>query len=151
MSFMSSAVSMTKTLHHVGCGVNDIIAPEMVWPRKPGAPKIWRPALCEGLIVSRPRLSRAELPKKAPKPLKNRRRRPMQRPSFGAQGESGLFRPVAVQARAVRLEPGFGAVRLRARAAEEAPEFRRMIEVDEMGDLVRREIVEHERRREDQA
>jgi hypothetical protein len=27
MSFMSSAVSMTKTLHHVGCGVNDIIAP----------------------------------------------------------------------------------------------------------------------------
>src|SRR5271167_1408169 len=51
----------------------------------------------------------------------------------------------------MRLEPGFGAVRLRARAAQEAPEFRRMVEVDEMGDLVRREIVEHERRREDQA
>jgi len=29
--------------------------PEMVWPRKPGAPKIWRPPLCEGLIVSLPR------------------------------------------------------------------------------------------------
>src|ERR1700730_726315 len=49
----------------------------------------------------------------------------------------------------MRLEPGFGAVRLRTGAVKQVPVPRRMIEVDEMGDLVRRQIVEHEGRGED--
>src|SRR5271157_4642803 len=108
------------------------------------APKAWRPQDLAppaarrshrqraAAVAERPRLGVAALQKKGPKPLKNKRRRTMLRPSFGAQGESGLLRPVAVQVRAMRLEPGFGAVRLRAGAAQEAPELRRMVEVDEM-------------------
>src|ERR1700735_4514465 len=51
---------------------------------------------------------------------------------------------------AVRLEPHLGAVRSRMEAARELPEQRRMIHVRDMRHLVRGEIIEHERRRENE-
>ena len=50
----------------------------------------------------------------------------------------------------MRIEPGLGARDMRADALDDPPEARRMIHLDQMGDLMRREIVEHEGWREDQ-
>ena len=57
---------------------------------------------------------------------------------------------VTMQVGAVRVEPGLGARDVRADALDHAPEPPRVVHLDEMRDLVRREIVEHEGRREDQ-
>src|SRR4051812_34797858 len=67
-------------------------------------------------------------------------------------GSEGLILdPVAVQVVAVRIEPLLGALHRRADLAADAPEPRRVVHLNEMGDLVGGEIVEHVRRREDQA
>ena len=49
------------------------------------------------------------------------------------------------------LEPDFGAVRSGVQPARELPEHRRVIYVHDMRHLMRGEIIEHERRRENQA
>ena len=66
-------------------------------------------------------------------------------------GERMAPRPIPMQARPMRLEPGLRPVRLGRGAADEAPEFRRVVHVNHMRRLVRREIVEHEGRRENEA
>ena len=53
-----------------------------------------------------------------------------------------------MQARAVFPEPGAGFLVARHGALDQSPEARAVIHVAEMGDLMRGEIVEHERRRE---
>src|SRR5664279_3519999 len=58
--------------------------------------------------------------------------------------------PIAMQIGAVGVEPGLGARDVRADALDHAPERLAVVHFDEMSDLVRREIVEHEGRREDQ-
>src|SRR5262249_3513399 len=57
---------------------------------------------------------------------------------------------VAVEIGAVGVEPGFGALRVGIEARHEPPEARRVVEFDQMRDLVRGEIIEHERGRQDQ-
>src|SRR5450756_509341 len=59
--------------------------------------------------------------------------------------------PIAMQIGAVGVEPGLGARDVRADALDHAPEPARVVHFDKMRDLVRREIVEHEGRREDQS
>ncbi len=66
--------------------------PEMLRPRKPGAPKIWRPERGDRLVVgpSQPAAQRlslgvAKLQKKAPNPLKNKRRSTMLQTASGPQ------------------------------------------------------------------
>ena len=56
----------------------------------------------------------------------------------------------AVQVGAVDVEPGLGAVRIRADAVDQPPEPRRVVHLDQMRHLMHGEIVQHERRREDQ-
>ena len=73
------------------------------------------------------------------------------RPRRGRARRARLGRAVAVQIGAVRIEPGLGPPDVRTKLVHQPPEFRRMVHLDEMRDLVRRQIVEHERRREDQA
>src|SRR4051794_16564343 len=62
-----------------------------------------------------------------------------------------ILDPVPVQIVAVCIEPLLGALHRRADLAADAPESRRVVHLDEMGDLVRGEIVEHIGRCEDQA
>src|SRR5882762_8013767 len=57
----------------------------------------------------------------------------------------------AMQVRAMGVEPGLGALGVGADPEDRAPEALRMIHLDEMRDLVRRQIVEHEGRRQDEA
>src|SRR5574337_973634 len=61
------------------------------------------------------------------------------------------LRSKTIQTRTVRPEPSLGPVRVRADAVDEGPESWRVVEVDEMRDLMRGEIVEHVRRGEDEA
>ena len=51
---------------------------------------------------------------------------------------------------AIRVEPALGTLPVRADARDDAPEARRVVHLDEMRDLVRRQIVEHERRGENE-
>ena len=60
-------------------------------------------------------------------------------------------RAEAMQARPMDLEPGFGAIGSGMQPARKLPEQRGMIHVHDMRRLVRGEIIEHERRRQDQA
>ena len=48
------------------------------------------------------------------------------------------------------VEPGLGAADIRIDALDDPPEPARMVHLDQMRDLVRGEIVEHEGRRQDQ-
>ena len=57
-------------------------------------------------------------------------------------GSIGL-QSVAMQVRAVHVEPGLGALHVRTDATQDAPEPRRMVHFDEMGDLMGGQIVEH--------
>src|SRR4051794_20301489 len=68
-----------------------------------------------------------------------------------ANSEGLILDPIPVQIVAVRIEPLLGALHRRADLAADTPESRRVVHLDEMGDLVRGEVVEHVRRREDQA
>src|SRR3981189_633438 len=63
-------------------------------------------------------------------------------------GAVPMGQPVAMQIGGVRVEPPLGALDLRIEALYQPREPRWVVELDEMGDLVRGEIVEHERRRE---
>ena len=56
----------------------------------------------------------------------------------------------AVQVGAVDVEPRLGAVGVRADAVHQPPEPRRVVHLDQMRHLVDGEIVQHERRREDE-
>src|SRR5258705_5242922 len=62
-----------------------------------------------------------------------------------------LLQAIAMQVRAVGVEPGLGALGVGADPEDRAPEARRMIHLDEMRDLVRRQTVEHEGRRQDES
>src|SRR5262245_25600821 len=53
---------------------------------------------------------------------------------------------VPMQLGAMGVEPGLGAVHVRANAAQDAPEPRRVAHLDEMRGLVGREVIEHMRR-----
>src|SRR5262249_19558651 len=68
-----------------------------------------------------------------------------------ATGPSLPRRAEAMQARAMNLEPEFGAVGSWVQAARQLPEQGRMIHVHDMRHLMRGEVIEHERRRENQA
>src|ERR1043166_2512374 len=56
----------------------------------------------------------------------------------------------AMQAGAVHVEPGFGAGQVRGDALDQPPEPARVIHLEEVSDLVRGEILQHERRRQDE-
>src|SRR5262249_42130917 len=58
--------------------------------------------------------------------------------------------PVAVQIVAVSVEPALGALDRGTDARHHAQEPRRMVHLDQMSDLMGGEIIEHERRRQDQ-
>ena len=68
----------------------------------------------------------------------------------GARGRQHVFGAIAMQARAVLPEPGPRLLMARHGALHQGPEAGTVIHVAEMGDLVRGEIVEHERRRQHQ-
>src|SRR5712692_3902844 len=57
---------------------------------------------------------------------------------------------ISVQVGAVDVEPDFGALDVGVEALHQPPEPRRVIELDEMGNLVRGEVIEHEWRRENE-
>ena len=56
-----------------------------------------------------------------------------------------------MQIAAVDIEPDLGAVGIGADAVHQPPEPSRMVHLDQMRDLVDGEIIQHERRRQDQA
>src|SRR5579864_2095404 len=58
--------------------------------------------------------------------------------------------PIPVQLRAVAFHPGLGLVGARKKRAREAPEFVGVVELAQMRNLMRGEIVEDERRRENE-
>src|ERR1700730_10448131 len=62
-----------------------------------------------------------------------------------------LVRPEAKEAGAMRLEPGFRALRIGRQAPDRDPERGRMVHMQEMRCFMRREIIEDETRRHDQA
>src|SRR6185369_9969250 len=64
--------------------------------------------------------------------------------------KSARLSAVAMQVGAVGVEPGLGAADIRIDARNDPPEPARMIHLDQMRDLVRGEIVEHEGRSHDQ-
>ncbi len=55
-----------------------------------------------------------------------------------------------MQVAAVDVEPYFGPLVIRAKPLDQAPEPDGMIHLNEMGYLMRREIVEHKARRQDE-
>jgi hypothetical protein len=55
-----------------------------------------------------------------------------------------------MQFTAMDVEPYLGSFVIRAKALDQAPKPRGMIHLDEVRDFVRREIVEHETRRQDE-
>ena len=63
---------------------------------------------------------------------------------------TGLQQAIAVQIGAMHVEPGLGARHIRANAIDQPPEPRRVIHLDEMRHFMRGEIIQHERRRQDQ-
>src|SRR6266702_4388098 len=68
-----------------------------------------------------------------------------------ASSEALILDPVPVQIIAVRIEPLLGALHRRTGFSAHAPEPRRVVHLDEMGDFVGGKIVEHVGRCEDQA
>src|SRR5687768_18388815 len=68
---------------------------------------------------------------------------------FISSDQSPIF--IGMQLGAMRLEPALGAARMRAMAENQAPEAAAMIHMLEMRHLVRRDIVEDEGRRQDEA
>jgi len=67
-------------------------------------------------------------------------------PVFGARGV--MRQAVAMQIRAVDVEPYLGPAHVGAHALHQLPELLRVVHLDEVRDLVGGEIVEHETRRE---
>src|SRR6185369_3451011 len=68
------------------------------------------------------------------------------------QGQQGLILDaVAMQVVAIGVEPALGAFDMVADAADDPPEPRRVVHLDEMGDLMGGEIVQHIGRRQDQS
>src|SRR5579872_3940555 len=65
-----------------------------------------------------------------------------------AAGRTVIHEAVAMQVRAMRIEPCFGARDVRTNTIDQPPETPRMIHLDQMRDFMRCEIVEHERWRE---
>src|SRR5437764_4213155 len=63
----------------------------------------------------------------------------------GPRGEA-----VAVQVSAMGIEPDLGAREVGIEPSDQSPEARRMIELPQMRDLVRRQIIEHVRGRQDE-
>ena len=68
----------------------------------------------------------------------------------GMRCQSARLGAVAVQVGAVCVEPRLGASGIGINARDQAPEPARMIHLDEMSNLVRGEIIEHERRSQNQ-
>ena len=68
----------------------------------------------------------------------------------GLRCQSVRLGAVAVQVGAVRVEPRLGAAEIGINARDQTPEPARMIHLDEMSNLVRGEIIEHERRSQNQ-
>src|SRR6185312_8023758 len=64
--------------------------------------------------------------------------------------KSARLSAVAMQVGAVGVEPGLGAADIGINACNDPPESARMIHLDQVGNLVRGEIVEHEGRSHDQ-
>src|ERR1700730_17355448 len=62
-----------------------------------------------------------------------------------------LVRPEAKEAGSMRLEPGFRALRISRQASDRGPERGGMVHMQEMCCFMRREIIEDETRRHDQA
>ena len=62
-----------------------------------------------------------------------------------------LIASIPVQRIAVGVEPALGALPVRADACDHAPERARVVHLDQVRDFVRRQVVEHMRRREDQS
>lgn len=62
-----------------------------------------------------------------------------------------LLRPEAKEAGSMSLEPRFGALRINRQAADRGPERGGMVHMQEMRCFMRREIIEDETRRQDQA
>src|SRR3984893_12482822 len=62
-----------------------------------------------------------------------------------------LIRPEAKEAGSMPLEPGFRALRISRQAPDRGPERGRMVHMQEMCCFMRREIIEDETRRHDQA
>jgi len=61
-----------------------------------------------------------------------------------------VIEPVAMQISPVNLEPGLGTGDMRTDAVNQPPETAGVIHLDEMGDLVRGQIIEDEWRRQHQ-
>src|SRR3970040_146080 len=57
---------------------------------------------------------------------------------------------VAMQFGAMRVEPALGVTHVRTNALDQPPENSAVVHLDQMRDLVRGEIIEHERRRQNQ-
>ena len=55
----------------------------------------------------------------------------------------GLGQAIAMQIGAMGVEPGLGAVVIRAKPLHQPPEPRRMVHLDEMRHFVRGKVVEH--------
>src|SRR5262249_14102139 len=55
---------------------------------------------------------------------------------------------ISMQISAVHIEPYFRALDIRVKSLDQPPESHRAVELDEMADLVRGKIIEHEGRRE---
>ena len=59
--------------------------------------------------------------------------------------------PDPMQAHTMRPQPGFGGSHVFGQASHGLPERERMVHVPEVRDLMRREVIKHERRRHDEA
>jgi hypothetical protein len=69
----------------------------------------------------------------------------------GGTGNGALILdPVAMQIVAVGVEPALGAINMAADFRDHPPEPRRMVHLDQMRDFMGGEIIQHERRRQDQ-
>ena len=76
--------------------------------------------------------------------------------SRGFRGSSHAGRlvrpgPDPMQAHTMRPQPGFGGSHVFGQASHGLPERERMVHVPEVCDLMRREVIKHERRRHDEA
>src|SRR4051812_778386 len=71
-------------------------------------------------------------------------------PGYDCATTTSILDPVAMQVVAVGIEPRLGALDMAADLANHAPEPRRVVHLDEMGDFMGGQIVQHIGRREDQ-